>query len=80
MVANLFFEDSTRTRLSFEIAAKALGADVLNCNAATSSVSKGETLLDTVRNIEALGATSSSSAIPPRGRRTWSPATCAARW
>ncbi len=56
VVANLFFENSTRTRLSFERAAKALGADVLNFNAATSSVSKGESLVDTVRNVEALGA------------------------
>ena len=57
VVANLFFENSTRTRLSFERAAKALGADVLNFNASTSSVSKGETLVDTVRNVEALGVT-----------------------
>jgi aspartate carbamoyltransferase catalytic subunit len=57
VVANLFFENSTRTRLSFERAGKALGADVLNFNAATSSVSKGESLVDTVRNVEALGAT-----------------------
>jgi aspartate carbamoyltransferase catalytic subunit len=56
VVANLFFEGSTRTRLSFERAAKALGADVLNFTAQTSSVSKGETLVDTARNVEALGA------------------------
>ncbi len=55
VVANLFFEDSTRTRTSFEMAAHALGAEVLNWTAAGSSVSKGETLLDTVRNIEATG-------------------------
>jgi aspartate carbamoyltransferase catalytic subunit len=55
VVANLFFEDSTRTRTSFEIAAKSLGAQVLNWTAQGSSVSKGETLLDTVRNIEATG-------------------------
>jgi len=55
VVANLFFEDSTRTRTSFEMAAKTLGAEVLNWTAAGSSVSKGETLLDTVRNIEATG-------------------------
>jgi len=54
-VANLFFEGSTRTRLSFERAAKALGADVLNFTAQTSSVAKGETLVDTARNVEALG-------------------------
>ncbi|MGQ0508330.1 MAG: aspartate carbamoyltransferase catalytic subunit [Myxococcaceae bacterium] len=55
VVANLFFEDSTRTRSSFEIAAKTLGAEVLNWTYKASSVSKGETLLDTVRNIDALG-------------------------
>ncbi len=55
VVANLFFEASTRTRLSFERAAKALGADVLNFTAQTSSVAKGETLMDTVRNVEAMG-------------------------
>jgi aspartate carbamoyltransferase catalytic subunit len=55
LVANMFFEDSTRTRSSFEAAAKGLGADVLNWTAKGSSVSKGETLLDTVRNIEAMG-------------------------
>ena len=55
VVANLFFEDSTRTRSSFEIAARALGADVLNWSAKGSSVAKGETLIDTVRNIDAMG-------------------------
>lgn len=55
VVANLFFEDSTRTRSSFELAARALGADVLNWSAHGSSVSKGETLLDTARNLEAMG-------------------------
>ncbi|MDY7231632.1 aspartate carbamoyltransferase catalytic subunit [Hyalangium rubrum] len=55
VVANLFFEDSTRTRTSFEMAAKTLGAEVLNWTAQGSSVSKGETLLDTARNIEATG-------------------------
>ncbi|MEN7549758.1 aspartate carbamoyltransferase catalytic subunit [Rapidithrix thailandica] len=50
-VANVFFENSTRTRLSFELAEKRLSADVINFSAASSSVKKGETLLDTVRNI-----------------------------
>src|SRR3990167_8237449 len=50
-IANLFFENSTRTRLSFELAEKRLSADVVNFSAASSSVSKGETLLDTVNNI-----------------------------
>ncbi len=55
-VVNLFFEPSTRTRTSFEIAAKRLSADVVNFSVSTSSVSKGETLLDTARTIEAMGA------------------------
>lgn len=50
-VANLFFENSTRTRISFELAEKRLSADVVNFSASTSSVKKGETLLDTVNNI-----------------------------
>lgn len=53
-VVNLFFESSTRTRTTFEIAAKRLSADVINLNPAASSTSKGETLLDTVRNLEAM--------------------------
>ncbi|HBT76077.1 MAG TPA: aspartate carbamoyltransferase [Planctomycetaceae bacterium] len=53
--ANLFFENSTRTRLSFGLAARRLGADVVDFSAAGSSVSKGETLIDTARNIEAMG-------------------------
>jgi len=52
-VVNLFYEASTRTRTSFEVAAKRLSADVLNISPSTSSVVKGETLLDTVRNLEA---------------------------
>ena len=55
VVANIFFEDSTRTRVSFEIAAKRLGASVVNLGASGSSASKGETLVDTARNIEAMG-------------------------
>lgn len=50
-VANLFFENSTRTRISFELAEKRLSADIINFSASSSSVSKGETLLDTVNNI-----------------------------
>ncbi len=53
-VVNLFFEPSTRTRTSFEIAGKRLSADVQSVSASTSSVVKGETLLDTARNIEAM--------------------------
>lgn len=55
-VVNLFFENSTRTRISFEIAAKRLSADVINFEAATSSLSKGESLKDTAQTLEALGA------------------------
>lgn len=53
-IANVFFENSTRTRLSFELAEKRLSADVVNFSASTSSVKKGETLLDTVNNILAM--------------------------
>src|SRR5512135_2749581 len=52
LVVNLFFENSTRTRSSFEIAEKRLSADTLNFSASTSSVSKGESLVDTILNIE----------------------------
>ncbi len=55
-VVNLFYEPSTRTRISFEVAAKRLSADVINIATETSSVKKGETLIDTGRNIEALKA------------------------
>ena len=53
-IANVFFENSTRTRLSFELAQKRLSADVINFSASNSSVKKGETLLDTVNNILAM--------------------------
>src|SRR5476649_1926179 len=53
-IANIFFENSTRTRLSFELAEKRLSADVINFAASSSSVSKGETLVDTVNNILAM--------------------------
>jgi len=53
-IANLFFENSTRTKLSFELAEKRLSADVINFSSASSSVTKGETLLDTVNNILAM--------------------------
>ena len=55
-IVNLFFEPSTRTRTTFELAAKRLSADVLNMNISVSATSKGETLLDTLRNIEAMHA------------------------
>ncbi len=54
-VANLFFEPSTRTRASFQLAAERLGADVVNFEADSSSTRKGETLVDTLRNLEAMG-------------------------
>ena len=53
-ITNLFFEASTRTRTTFELAAKRLSADVLNISVSTSSAVKGETLLDTLRNLEAM--------------------------
>jgi len=55
-VFNLFFENSTRTRTTFEIAAKRLSADVVNLNIGTSSTSKGESLLDTIDNLQAMHA------------------------
>jgi aspartate carbamoyltransferase catalytic subunit len=55
-VTNLFYEASTRTRVSFEVAAKHLSADVVNVSAGGSSIEKGESLLDTMRTLEALGA------------------------
>jgi len=54
VICNLFFENSTRTRTTFEVAAKRLSADVLNLNINTSATAKGETLLDTLRNLEAM--------------------------
>ncbi len=53
-VVNLFFEPSTRTRISFELAEKRMSADIVNFSASTSSVKKGESLIDTVKNIEAM--------------------------
>src|SRR5210317_1349293 len=53
-IVNLFFEASTRTRTTFELAAKRLSADVLNINVNSSATVKGETLLDTLRNLEAM--------------------------
>ena len=55
-VVNLFYEPSTRTRASFELAGKVLGADVISVSASTSSVQKGESLIDTVRTLTAMGA------------------------
>ncbi len=55
MVVNAFFEDSTRTRMSFSLAAQRLSADIIDFSGKGSSVSKGETLIDTARNIEAMG-------------------------
>ncbi|MFL5805218.1 MAG: aspartate carbamoyltransferase catalytic subunit [Roseiflexaceae bacterium] len=55
-VVNLFYEESTRTRISFELAAKALSANVVNMSAKGSSIEKGESLIDTIRTLQALGA------------------------
>jgi len=55
-IVNLFFENSTRTRTTFELAAKRLSADIINLNIATSATSKGESILDTIRNLEAMQA------------------------
>lgn len=75
VVANLFFEDSTRTRLSFTVAAKRLGADAIDLLGANSSVSKGETLIDTARNIEAMGV----CALVVRARQSGAAALIASR-
>jgi aspartate carbamoyltransferase catalytic subunit len=64
-VVSLFYEDSTRTRLSFETAAKRLGADTMNFSVSTSSVKKGESLRDTVETIEAMGV---DAVVVRRGR------------
>src|ERR1017187_3909690 len=53
-IANAFFENSTRTRLSFELAEKRLSADIVNFSSSSSSVTKGETLLDTINNLIAM--------------------------
>src|SRR4051794_37604598 len=55
-IVTAFYESSTRTRISFEVAAKILGADAVNMTASASSVTKGESLLDTVRTLQAIGA------------------------
>jgi aspartate carbamoyltransferase catalytic subunit len=55
-IMNLFFENSTRTRTSFELAGKRLGADIINMSVATSSIKKGETLIDTALTLNAMGA------------------------
>ncbi|MDX2130853.1 MAG: aspartate carbamoyltransferase catalytic subunit [Planctomycetota bacterium] len=70
IVANLFFEDSTRTRTSFSVAARRLGAEVVDLLGGVSSVSKGETLIDTARNVEAMGV----AALVVRARQAGSSA------
>jgi aspartate carbamoyltransferase catalytic subunit len=66
-VANLFFENSTRTRFSFEIAQKRLGAEVVNFSAAESSVQKGESIYDTVKTLEAMGIDAGVIRLKPIG-------------
>ena len=69
-VVNLFFEASTRTRTSFELAAKRLSADVLNLSISTSAAVKGESLLDTAWNLEASPAAHDAEAIIPGSTAT----------
>ncbi len=69
-VVNLFYEDSTRTRTSFEVAAKRLSADVINFSAKGSSVSKGESLKDTALTLQAMGADAVVIRHRPQVRRT----------
>lgn len=66
-VANMFFENSTRTRFSFEVAEKRLGAQVLNFAAAVSSVQKGESIYDTVKTLEAMGIDAGVIRLKPNG-------------
>lgn len=66
-VANMFFENSTRTRFSFEMAQKRLGAQVLNFAAAVSSVQKGESIYDTVRTLESMGIDAGVVRLKPTG-------------
>ncbi|TMV46632.1 aspartate carbamoyltransferase catalytic subunit [Paenibacillus mesophilus] len=66
-VANMFFENSTRTRFSFEVAEKRLGAQVLNFSAAASSVEKGESIYDTVRTLESMGIDAGVIRMKPIG-------------
>jgi aspartate carbamoyltransferase catalytic subunit len=67
IVANMFFENSTRTRFSFEMAEKRLGAKVMNFSAAASSVEKGESIYDTVRTLESLGIDAGVIRLKPIG-------------
>lgn len=66
-VANMFFENSTRTRFSFEMAEKRLGAQVMNFTAAASSVEKGESIYDTVRTLESMGIDAGVIRLKPAG-------------
>jgi len=80
-VVNFFVEPSTRTRSSFELAEKRLSADSVNFSASTSSFVKGETLLDTARNLESMAPDFTSSAARPRRSAksivsTWIRASC----
>jgi aspartate carbamoyltransferase catalytic subunit len=79
-VVNLFYEDSTRTRISFEAAAKRLSADVINFSAKGSSVSKGESLKDTALTLQAMGADAVVIRHRPPARRTGSRPGWTARW
>ena len=73
---NLFFEDFTRTRTSFELAGKRLGADVINMSVSTSSVNKGETLLDTAATLNAMHC----DLLVVRHDQSGAPRTCWRRW
>lgn len=66
-IANMFFENSTRTRTSFEVAEKRLGAEVINFSAAASSVEKGESIYDTVRTLESMGIDAGVIRLKPIG-------------
>ena len=76
MIVNLFFEASTRTRTSFEIAAKRLGADIVSITASGSSVSKGESLVDTLNTLAAMRPNAIVMRHPLPARRIFCRATC----
>ena len=79
MIVNLFYEASTRTRTSFEIAAKRLGADAVSITASGSSVSKGESLVDTLNTLAAMKPDAIVMRHAPRGLRIFFRGTCRRR-
>jgi aspartate carbamoyltransferase catalytic subunit len=79
-LTNLFYEATTRTRVSFEVAAKHLSADVVNVSVTGSSIEKGESLLDTMRTLESLGTPRARDPAPDLRRPVSGRAEFEARW